>query len=198
MPPMPQEHEAKFKVASLAAIRRRLRAAGAAHLGTALETDEYYDTAEGRLLAADSGVRVRTFRKLAGPAGMDLRPQLTFKGPRQPGRKIKVRTERQVRLDDADAAGRILQALDLDVAMVIQKRRASYRLGRCRIELDELPLLGCFVEVEGPGARAIDRVCDLLGLTGQPILEPYTALAAEHCRKAGRSARRVTFRPAKR
>ena len=47
-----------------------------------------------------------------------------------------------------------------------QKRRESWRLDDCRIELDEPPHIGLFVEIEGPDPSAISAVADRLGLAG--------------------------------
>ena len=176
---MSQEREAKFKVAGFSAVLRRLRGAGAKHLGTVLQTDRYFDTPAGRLRKADRGVRIRLSRRLAGPGGLDPRALLTFKGPRAPHGKLKVRREVQTYVDDAAAAAAILEALGLVATMTLRKRRASYRLGRCRVELDELPYLGRFVEIEGPSRRAIEAARDLLGLAGPAITTPYTQMVRE-------------------
>ena len=194
MPRMGREVEAKFKVAALAAARRAVRSAGGRHVGTVLETDTYFDTPAGALRKGDRGLRIRRLRRLGGraPAG-DLRPLLTFKGPRAPGRRVKARTEVQTRLDDPDALAEALRACGLRETLTIEKRRASYRLGRCRVELDELPLIGCFVEIEAPSAADVARVRRALHLRCEPITEPYVELLARRCRRVGRSCRLVTF-----
>ena len=193
MPPMAQEMEAKFSVEELAPFRSALDHAGAEFLGAAMETDAYYDTPDGALLNGDRGLRVRTVRELEPGTGLDTAALLTFKGPMQPTGRLKVRSETQTRVDDPQALNAILEALGVSVCMLVQKRRRSYRLGDCRVELDQLPLLGCFVEVEGPGQRAITATCDELGLHGEPIMVSYVRLLAEHCREHGLDYREVTF-----
>jgi len=76
----------------------------------------------------------------------------------------------------------------------LEKRRSSYRLGRCLVELDELPLGGFFVEIEGPGKTAIDAAARKLRLPGQPTRAHYIELIQQQCRSAGVTCREVTFR----
>ena len=64
----------------------------------------------------------------------------------------------------------------------------SRPLDTCRVELDEVPLLGTFVEIEGPTEAAIEAALERLGLAGQAT-EPksYVGLSAERAddRKLG-------------
>jgi len=193
MRPMAQEIEAKFSVESLSPFQSALAHAGAEFLGAVIETDAYYDTPEAALLSSDRGLRVRTFCELERGTDLETGPLLTFKGPMQPTGRLKVRSEMQTRVADPEALDAILEALGVSISMRVQKRRRSYRMGACRVELDELPLLGCFVEIEGPNEQAIDAVCRQLGLQGEPIRTPYVRLLAEHCREHGLDEREVTF-----
>jgi len=180
MPAMPRESEAKLKVPGLPAVRKALRAAGACFLQTVLHSDTYFDTPEGALRGADCGVRIRRQRVLRGRADEPpCRDLVTYKGPRLPNRRLKVRREVQTAVADAGVLAEILRACGLRATVTIRKRRSSYRLGRCRVELDELPKLGCFVEIEGPTQKAILAVQRKLGLKGPPILAPYVALLAD-------------------
>ena len=174
---MPHEIEAKFKVADHRATRRALRAAGAEYLGTVAQMDTYYDTSDGMLLGRDVGLRIRATRCLRrGAEPVETRPLLTAKGPRAPGRGAKVRQEVQTRLDDAAGVEEILAAAGFEPQVVVEKRRASYQLGRCRVELDDLPAVGCFVEIEAPNPKAIARTAGALGLSGEPITDHYVML----------------------
>ena len=192
---MAEEREMKLKVEDFTALKARLRSLEAKFLGTVLQTETYFDTADQRLFKEDSGLRLRQVKKLHGRTSEEeLRPQLTFKGPRRPHGRVKIRPEIQIRLDDARAITGLLKALGFEPSLVYQKRRSSYRLGRCRIELDEVPHLGRFVEVEGPDERSIHSVCGRLKLQGRPILAPYTHLLADYCRTKGLSTRHIPFR----
>jgi adenylate cyclase class 2 len=190
---MPDEIEAKFKVDGFAAVRRALRNAGADYASTCLQTDSYYDTPGRRLLAQDCGVRIREVRVLRSAGGkVDARPLLTMKGPRR-GARAKVRPEVQARLDAPGAAQEIMRAMGLEVAVRLQKRRTTYRLGECLVLLDELPLAGRFVEIEAPSEDAVRRAGERLGLEGQPITDHYVALVLAECRKRGHDGGEITF-----
>jgi adenylate cyclase class IV len=49
------------------------------------------------------------------------------------------------------------------------------------VELDELPHLGCFVEIEGPDEQSVLAVRDRLGLAGPGITKSYLAMLDAHC-----------------
>ena len=61
------------------------------------------------------------------------------------------------------------------------------------VELDELPVIGRFVEVEGPDEAAITAVVRRLGLTGPPITDHYIALVSARCPLAAHQCTQVTF-----
>ena len=106
---------------------------------------------------------------------------------------MKVRTEVQTRIDDPQAMAEILRAAGLAETATVQKRRASYLLDGGQVELDELPMIGMFVEVEAASEAAVDAICRKLGLTGQRITEPYMELLAAHCRREGIEGDIFTF-----
>jgi len=194
MPGMADEIEMKFHVPDLRAIRRALQRAGATYLGSAVQSDEYFDTPDGRLLGADCGLRLRRVRLLrrGGKAACDTRPVLTFKGPADRTRRAKVRREVQARLDNADAVAEILAAAGFRRTVLIEKRRVSYRLAGCLVELDELPLLGTFVEIEGAGQKPLTLLAARLGLSGEPIRDHYITLLRRRCRRVGARCATVT------
>ena len=191
---MAQEIEVKFRVAGLAGIRRRVRAAGGVHRWTVRQTDVYFDTPARDLLAGNTGLRLRHVRAIRrGTCEIDTRSELTYKGPPSKHKSLKIRPEHQTHIDDADAVIEILTAVGVQPAMTIQKRRASYQLGPCLVELDELPAIGCFVEIEGPSESAIAKAAALLNLTGPGIREHYIDLLTGRCKRVGTKCTNVTF-----
>src|SRR2546421_906308 len=106
---MPTEIEAKMKVEHFDEVRRRLREAGAAPAGKVLETNTFFDTADGSLVAAGKGLRVR--RNRDSESGRD-RYVITFKGPLQRG-EMKTREEVELKVADGDDAARLLEALGI-------------------------------------------------------------------------------------
>lgn len=184
------EIEAKLGVDSHGPLRRTLADLAAQFVGRVTETNHILDAADGSLRSAGSALRVRTSQPAdAGPATTTL----TFKGPVQGG-GLKRREEIEVSVEDPEAMLNLLQALSFVEVMAYRKRRESYRLANCRIELDEVPMLGCFVEIEGPGEEAIRQVQQQMGLADvQHIPQSYIALLRTHCARTGRDPRWIDF-----
>ncbi len=187
---MATEIEAKLPVESHQPVRQALAAAGATPIAQVIETNHILDAADGSLRSAGSALRVRSNQPI------DDGPQtatVTFKGPVQPG-SVKRRQEIEVSVDDPAAMLQLCKALGFVEVMVFRKRRASYQLDDCRIELDELPLLGCYVEIEGPDERAIHLVQKRIGLGDvSHIPQGYASLLRTHCRQTGQDQRRIDF-----
>lgn len=172
-----QEIELKLAVADHAAVRAAVEAEGGRYVGSFEQTDQFYDSADGRLRRAGSGLRIRQIRQVDGEAAdVDARPEVTFKGPRRMDAKAKVRPEYQTRLDDAKALATIFGACGLEPFAVVRKTRTSFLLDPCMVELDELEGVGPFVEIEGPSEEAVFHVSRRLGLGGEPIHESYLAM----------------------
>ena len=82
-------------------------------------------------------------------------------------------------ITDGDSIEKLLLAIGYEKAIVFEKKRRVYRLGGCEVALDELPLLGSFVEIEGPDGEKIADVQKNLGLSDLPsIKESYAGLMA--------------------
>ena len=174
---MPAEIEAKMKVEDFDDLRRRLRELGAEPRGSVLEMNEFFDTSERSLVEADKGLRLRSSRD--AKTG-EQKFVLTFKGPQQAG-ELKNREEAEVRVDDPEHARRFLAALGYQPTLSFEKRRESWRLGNCKLELDELPVLGRFIEIEGPDARTVEQVRQSLGLGARPLIKTgYATMLASH------------------
>jgi adenylate cyclase, class 2 len=167
---MSTEVEAKYRVEGHAQVRQRLAEASARPAGRVLEANTFFDWPDGSLRREDRGLRIRTTRPIDDRNNLladgPQRTTLTYKGPRQPG-KWKIRQEIELVVDDAAAAKAFLEALGMQPTLTFEKRRESWELGGCAVELDELPHLGPFVEIEGAD-EAIARVSQMLGLAERP------------------------------
>jgi adenylate cyclase, class 2 len=184
------EIEAKMKVVDLEVLRLRLEAAGAAAAGEHLETNVFFDTSGGSLTQADKGLRLRTDRQSQPPRTRHL---VTFKGPRQPG-PLKMRQEIEFSVDDPGAATELFKELGMAMVLSFQKRRRSWTLLGCKVELDELPYLGSFVEIEGPAPEKVMHARQTLGLADQPIItSSYAALLGRHLEEHKIQSRTVEF-----
>lgn len=172
---MPIELECKVRVDSHDSVRTRLTALRATCQTRVLETNVFFERPDGSLQEAGCGLRIRS---TVGVDGRKGEATLTYKGPRQPGR-FKRREEIETAVGDAEATAAILRALGLHERLVFQKRRESWRLGACRVELDELPRLGLFVEIEGPDDGTILAALNDLGLgQAKSIVDSYASMAA--------------------
>jgi len=190
---MPTEIEAKLKLArrpggvgSPAKIARKLKAAGGKFLCQQLQTDAYFDDGKATMRKADSALRIRCWF-----VGRRQRAVITFKGPKQKGR-FKRREEVQFEVDNAASAEALLAAIGYKKTLAFQKKRRIWRLDDCEVAIDELPLLGDFVEIEGPYERKIAAVQKKLGLEDFPhIPDSYASLMERKLRKLGRKRREI-------
>ncbi len=179
---MPLEIEIKLPVESHEVVRARLRSLGAEFIGRVVESNSIYDRPDGWLRQRGYGLRVRENRSEEGgqPAAT-----LTVKGPRRES-AMKSREELEVRVDDGATATRILDALGFAPILRYQKRRESWKLSRCRIELDEPPHIGLFVEIEGPDEETIRAAQHELGLDGVKHQKAsYVHMLMAYCSERG-------------
>lgn len=194
---MAQEIEAKFRLDDVQRIRQALLRQGAEYRQTVMETNRYFDWPDGTLRQGDRGLRIRVAQPLdqEGKPAKDTSPKITitYKGARQPS-QVKVRQEIEFRLDDADAAGEMFQALGLANTLTFQKRRETWELDGCTVELDELPKIGRFLEIEGPSETCIGQVRAKLGLADTPVEHtPYLGLLCDYLRTHQLDSRDITF-----
>ncbi|HEV7798709.1 MAG TPA: class IV adenylate cyclase [Pyrinomonadaceae bacterium] len=136
---MPIEIEKKYRLTKKRReeVLRRLPVLGAKRKGAEFEVNTLY---AGETL--DVGRSVLRLRRI-GKRGI-----LTYK-ERFPTRSaIKHQREDETRVDDPGAMELILEALGFTAALVYEKRRETWKLGKTEIVIDELPF-GLFMEIEG-------------------------------------------------
>jgi adenylate cyclase class IV len=74
--------------------------------------------------------------------------------------------------------------------LVYEKVRESWLLDDCRVELDQPPGIGLFVEIEGPSESSIQEVRAKIGLSDTaPVRESYVRLLMDFCDKNSISPR---------
>ena len=170
------EIEAKLRVESHDPIRQKLAELGAEPLGTVMETNHILDVADGGLRSAGSGLRIRTSKPIDGDVPTTT---LTYKGPVEEG-PFKKRQELELEIGSSAKCLELLAALGFTSVLVFKKRRESYALDAARIELDELPSLGRFVEIEAAQENTISSIQKQLGLGALAhIRQSYAALLAD-------------------
>ncbi len=183
-----KETEIKLAVASVLAMRRRLRALGFHPLGPRQrERNTIWDTRKRLLKKRGCLLRLRTVGR---------RSWITFKGPRQRQQGFKVRTEWEAEVAPATSAEKILQALGYQPVFRYEKFRTTYtQQGRRGGEalLDETPI-GTFLELEGAQAW-IGRVARQLSYAPKDfITKTYGELYLAWCRRRRQPPGDMVFR----
>jgi len=183
---MAVEIEIKMRLTNPGALEQRLEALEAEHIHEISEINTYFDTPDHTLKSSDQGLRLRIEQ-----SGTSHRAIITHKGPRAHG-ATKSRAETEVEILDAAAGEGLLRALGYQPVLTFQKQRRSWRLGDCRIELDELPHIGQFIEVEGPSESSVLAMRDRLELTGEPLIQAsYIAMLSSYLAEAGSDKRHI-------
>ena len=148
---MSVETEIKFSVEDLAALARRLEAAGF-HLATprTFESNVLYDTPDRTLRARTEILRIRFY----GGKWTLTHKRLPDQGPGEDRHKHRVETETSV--NDGDALAEIFRSIGLVPAFRYEKWRSEWSDGEGHCVVDETPI-GNFAELEGT-PEWIDRV----------------------------------------
>ena len=178
------ETEVKYAVPDPAALRERLRSAGADLIQPrAHELNLRWDNPAGELRAAGIVLRLR----------QDNQARLTLKLPVGPwGAEAKTLRELELEVSDFEVARQILAALGFEVWLTYEKYREIYDLAGAEISVDELPF-GSFVEIEG-SLEEIAAVARSLELDGAPrITAGYGMLFLEARERQGVAAEACTF-----
>ncbi len=174
---MYSEIEAKLKVDSLGEVETRLKDLDAEFIEEQVQSDCHFDDADATLTNSDRCLRLR--KQISGGY---TRYFLTFKGPREQS-NFKKRQEIEIEIADADSTEKLLKALGYDKTLSVEKKRRLWQFHGCEIALDELQLLGDFVEIEGPDDEIIAEVQKILGLENlSHIPKSYASLIVDKLR----------------
>jgi adenylate cyclase class 2 len=172
------EIEAKLKVDSLMEVEKKLTELGAEFLAEQEQTDYFFDDANGTLIASDRALRLR----LQAATG-SKRFFLTYKGAKEKD-NFKKRQELEIEILEADRMEELLSALGYEKVLTVEKKRRVWKYGECSVVLDRLPLLGDFIEIEGPDDATISGVQQSLGMAHLPhIAKSYAQLTQEERNK---------------
>jgi adenylate cyclase class 2 len=184
------EIEAKFKVEDHKRIREKLTEHGGHYIRRVHETNHIYDKTDRSLMASDQGLRVRS---CTDEHGKLVSATLTYKGPRLAG-EHKKREELQTVVDDPESARKMLQRLGFMEYICFEKWRETWHLHGGQVELDELPYLGHYVEIEADDPERIRKIQEDLGLgTETHQRDTYIHMLVDYCRDRSVSLSDITF-----
>ncbi len=179
---MPRETEAKFRLPDPDTLRRRLASLGATRKSLEQESNLLLDTPNRDLLNRGCGLRIRVTKPLE-PTG-PTRATLAYKGPLDPNlhqRGIKSREEIEIHLSANHALAAILDRIGFAPVLAYDKRRETWQLGAAKVMLDDLPVLGWFVEIEADQVQVVESTCAQLDLDpSASVRETYPELTATH------------------
>jgi adenylate cyclase class 2 len=172
---VPIEIEKKFRLTpkQREEVLQRLAKIGAKRKGEEFEVNTLY-AGEG-LEPGRSVLRLRQIGK---------RGILTFKERFPTRSSIKHQREDETSLGDPVAMGMILEALGFETALVYEKRRETWTLGKTEIVIDELPF-GWFMEIEGAEQDIRDIESKLAIKRLRAELATYPQLTLKHGRECG-------------
>ncbi|MBI3336628.1 class IV adenylate cyclase [Candidatus Peregrinibacteria bacterium] len=116
---------------------------------------DYFDFDDKRLTKNDATIRLRTKGDIV---------ELTLK-QRKDYEQAKVCDEYEVNVSDAETMKEILKHLSLQFKRRITRHRISYLLGKTRFEIDTVPGIPPFLEIEAPTVEDIKKYAEKLGLS---------------------------------
>lgn len=181
------EIELKLKVDNFEPVIEKLNLLGAEFEGDFLQTDSYYDDAEDSLVNSDRCLRIRRHKN----HGETI--ELTYKGARE-NHRFKTRREIGLKVEKAEELATVFENLGFKERLTFEKKRSLWDYLGCKIALDELPLLGKFIEIEGPQDSMIEEAQKRLGLgTISHTPQSYAHLMEEAIKKAGIKKKKITF-----
>lgn len=175
---MPIEIEKKYRLTNLQrrALEKRMRELG--YKPKPVESEENTIYHGGRLRF---GKRALRLRRVNGEAMLTHKERIPTKS------LTKHQNENETRVSDPDAVHAILESLGFSPALVYEKRRTRWQIGKAKVVIDELPF-GLFMEIEA-SEKEIARVEKLIGAQG---LEAVSATYPSMTSKFGKKTRKGT------
>lgn len=162
---MALEIEAKLKIDSHESVIEKLSRLDAEYRYTLRQADYYFDDSQSSMVKGDQCLRLRveTIKKPDCLKGCNDECILTYKGAKGGGR-YKSREEIETSIDSGESMLTILERIGYSKSLAFDKRRDVWLWGGCEVCLDTLPMIGCFVEIEGGSEDAVWKVQKELGL----------------------------------
>jgi len=170
------EVEAKIRIDSVDQIRNRLKERGAVFIKKTRQADTYFNSPVRDFAVTDEALRVRNEGDYS---------EITYKGPKIKGTGAKAREEFNVRTDDPEIPGIILEKAGFIKSATVSKLREEYEYGGAKVALDIVYGLGEFIEIEiisddrDSALETIGKVRMELGISGEHIADSYLEMLRE-------------------
>ena len=136
--------EIKARCSDPTIVRNYLLNNGADHKGTDLQTDTYFNVADGRLKLREGNIENNL---------------IFYKRNNQAGPKSS--HFHLVKIEDANGLKDVLER-SCGIKMVVEKKRDIYYIGNVKFHIDEVPKLGSFIEIEAGNILADKNESELL------------------------------------
>ena len=170
-----QEIEVKILEIDKKTIENKLRMLGAKKVFDGTVEAVYYDFPDGYLEKQNKTLRLRKKEDL-----FETQIEFTSKTPVS-RKKAKIMTEYEVCVDDYDAMKNVLESIGLQECKSLTKQRVSYAIGHVHFEIDTLPDIPTFMEIEAPDIKTLEKQVAALGFkmkdakpwSGKDVLEHY-------------------------
>ena len=165
---MPIEIEKKYRLSKSQReeVLKRLPKIGAKKTQVDFEVNTLY-----------SGESLENTRAILRLRRVGDRAILTYKERLPSNSPIKHQLEDETRVEDPDAMNLILESLGFVPALVYEKKRQRWQLGKTEIVIDELPF-GLFMEIEGDekDIRAIEADLAIKRLRSETATYPQLTI----------------------
>ena len=182
---MPIEIEKKYRLtlAERRALEKRMRELGYKPKPVEFEENTIYRGGKLRF-----GRRALRLRRVNGDAILTHKERIPTKS------STKHQNENETRVSDPNAIHEILQSLGFSPALVYEKRRTRWQVGKAKVVIDELPF-GLFMEIEA-SEKEIARVENLIGAQAcEAVSATYPSMTAKLGKKARQGIIEARFRP---
>ena len=148
-----KEIEVKILNINVAQVTQRIGELGAIKVFEGEVTSQYFDFPDRRITLADKVLRLRRKGEIT---------ELTLKR-KESHKEAKIMREYEVVVSDFEATRKIMGLMGLQAYKIADKHRASYHLGSIHFELDTLPGIPTFLEIE---AQTLERLREYVAKLG--------------------------------
>lgn len=152
------EIELRFIKIDKSLLIKKLRSLKAKDLGEDLLSESIFDNKDKTFNSSGRLVRIRTTKK--GSA-------IAFKDHRKISSKV---LEIEFGIEDPEKAAEFLKKLGYIVIRRQEKKRHTFKIDGCIVDIDTWPNLEPYVEIEGPSKEVIKKLSGRLGLDWRDVI----------------------------